>query len=118
MMKILKKIINFPRVVALAFWEVLKYIWANKSRLLVPFLLGELTYWLPFVAVCICSIVYNQWIWATSFYAFYVGVLPAIPIQILLTFGYYALMLKIGGKRNAGLKDEAKKLIERVKAIH
>lgn len=118
MKKVFKKIIRFPVVIGLAFWEVLKYIWQQKRRLLVPFLLGELTYWAPFVAVCICSIIWNNYVWCTSFYAFYVGVLPAIPIQIMLTFAYYALFLKIGGKSGAGLKDEAQRLIDRIKAIH
>ena len=117
-MRILKKIIRFPVVVALAFWEVLKYIWENKKRLLVPFLLGELTYWAPFVAVCICSIIWKNPLWATSFYGVYVGIAPAVPIQIMLTFGYYALMLKIGGRGFGGLKDECQELIDRVKAIH
>ena len=118
MKKVFKKIIRFPIVVAKAFWEVLKYIWAQRSRLLVPFILGELTYWLPFVAVCVLSVLWNNYLWATSFYAFYVGVLPAIPIQIILTFAYYALFLKIGGHGFGGIKDEAKKLIDRIKAIN
>jgi len=116
-MKVIKKIIRFPWVVIKAFWEVLKYIWENKARLLVPFLLGEATYWAPFVAVCVLSIIFRHYEWAAAFYGFYVGVLPAIPIQITLTFGYYALMLKLGKKNNAGLKDECKKLIERIKKI-
>ena len=117
MKKILRKIINFPRVVALAFWEVLKYVWHDRKHLLVPFLLGELTYWTPFVVVCIFSIIWRNPIWATSFYAFYVGVLPAIPIQIALTFGYYALFRKVCGKGDKGLKEEATKLIDKIKQI-
>lgn len=116
-MNILKKIIRFPWVVCKAFWEVLKYIWENKARLLIPFLLAECTYWLPFVAVCILSIIYNNYLWCTSFYAFYVGVLPAIPIQIMITFAYYALFLRVGRKTENGLKEEATKLIERIKKI-
>lgn len=117
MKKVFKKIINFPRLVALAFWEVLKYVWKDRKRLLVPFLLGELTYWAPFVAICILSIIYKNPVWATSFYAFYVGVLPAIPIQIALTFGYYALFRRIGGKKDEGIKEESQRLIERIKSI-
>ena len=118
MKKVFKKIIRFPVVIGLAFWEVLKYVWADRRHLLIPFLLGELTYWAPFVAVCICSIIWNNYLWCTSFYAFYVGVLPAIPIQIALTFGYYALFRKLRGKDNAGIKAETQKLIERVRNIH
>lgn len=117
MKKVFKKIINFPRLVALAFWEVLKYVWKDRKRLLVPFLLAECTYWLPFVAICILSIIYKNPVWATSFYAFYVGVLPAIPIQIMLTFFYYGLFLKLSNKDGNGLKDECSKLIERIKKI-
>lgn len=116
-MKVIKKIIRFPWVVIKAFGEVLKYIWENKARLLVPFLLGEATYWSPFVAVCILSIIYNNYLWATSFYGIWVGILPAIPIQIALTFFYYGLFLKLGKKEGNGLKDECTKLIERIKKI-
>ena len=115
--KVFKKIINFPRVVALAFWEVLKYIWHDRKHLLIPFLLGEITYWAPFVAVCVCSIIWKNPLWATSFYAFYVGVLPAIPIQIALTFGYYALFRKLRGKNTDGIKEETQALIDKIKSI-
>ena len=116
-MNVIKKIIRFPWVVCKAFWEVLKYISENRKRLLVPFLLGEATYWAPFVGVCILSIIYNNYAWAAAFYGFYVGVLPAIPIQIMLTFFYYGLFLKLSNKDGNGLKDECSKLIERIKKI-
>lgn len=115
--KICKKIINFPRVVVLAFWEVLKYIWHDRKRLLVPFLLGEATYWAPFVAVCVLSIIFNNYVWCASFYAFYVGVLPAIPIQIALTFGYYALFRRLCKKNTDGVKEETQTLIDKIKSI-
>jgi hypothetical protein len=117
MKKVFKKIIRFPVVIALAFWEVLKYVWENRKRLLVPFLLGEATYWAPFVGVCILSIIYNNYAWAAAFYGFYVGVLPAIPLQIICTFFYYGLFLKLSKKDGNGLKDECDKLIERIKKI-
>lgn len=117
-MNVIKKIVRFPKVVALAFWEVLKYVWSQRARLLVPFLLGEVTYWTPFIIVCILGVMWDNYIWIASFYGFYVGVLPAIPIQIMFTFGYYALMLKIGGHGVNGLKEEAKQLINRIKAIN
>lgn len=117
MKKVIKKIINFPRVVALAFWEVLKYIWHDRKRLLVPFLLAETTYWAPFVAVCVLSIITKNLAWATGFYAFYVGVLPAIPIQIALTFGYYALFRKLCNKNTEGVKEETQALIDKIKQI-
>ena len=116
-MNVIKKIIRFPWVVLKAFWEVLKYIWENKKRLLVPFLLAELTYWSPLVAVGVLSIIFNAYIWFASFYGIYVGLLPAIPIQILITFGYYALFLKLGNKDENRLKEECQKLISRIKEI-
>lgn len=117
MKKVFKKIINFPRLVVLAFWTVLKYIWENRKRLLVPFLLGEATYWLPFVGICILSIIFKHYEWAAAFYGFYVGVLPAIPIQIILTFFYYGLFLKLSKKDGNGIKEECNKLINRIKEI-
>lgn len=118
MKKVFKKIIRFPWVICKAFWEVLKYIWENKKRLLVPFILGELTYWLPMGLVIVASIITENPVWAASFWGVYVGVLPAIPLQIMCTFFYYALFLKVGRKNDHGLKEEANKLIARVKQIH
>ena len=115
--KILNKIINAPRIIALSFWEVLKYVWHDRKNLLIPFLLAETTYWAPFVAVCVLSIIWKNPVWATSFYAFYVGVLPAIPIQIAITFGYYALARKLRGKTNDGIKEETQALIDKIKSI-
>jgi len=116
-MNVIKKIIRFPWVVLKAFWAVLKYIWSRRKQLFVPFLLAELTYWSPLVAVGILSIIFNTYIWFASFYGIYVGLLPAIPIQILLTFGYYALFLRIKGKGTSKLKAEATQLIQQVKEI-
>lgn len=116
-MNVFKKIIRFPWVVCKAFWEVLKYIWENRKRLLVPFLLGEATYWLPFVAICILSIIFKHYEWAAAFYGFYVGVLPAIPAQLVCTFIWYFVLLKLSKKDGNGIKDECNKLINRIKEI-
>lgn len=118
MKKVLKKIIRFPWVVCKAFWEVLKYIWENKKRLLIPFLLGEATYWLPIALVIVASILTRNPVWAASFWGFYVGVIPAIPCQIVCTFVWYFIFVKLKGrKNNEGIKDECNKLIQRIKKI-
>lgn len=116
-MKILQKIINFPRLVALAFLEVLKYVWENRKRLLVPFLLGEATYWLPFVGICILSIVFKHYEWIAAFYGVYVGIVPAIPAQLVCTFIWYFVFLKLSKKDGNGVKEECNKLINRIKEI-
>ena len=117
MKKVFKKIIRFPIVLALVCWEVLKYIWENRKRLLVPFLLGELTYWLPFVGVCVLSIIFKHYEWAAAFYGFYVGILPAIPSQLVCTFIWYFVFLKLSKKDGNGVKEECNKLINRIKEI-
>lgn len=116
-MNILKKIIRIPKVIVLAFWEVLKYIWHDKRNLLIPFILAELTYWTPMVAIIILSVIYKRPVLAASFYSIYVGILPAIPIQISITFIYYAIFRKIKGKNNGDLKKEADSLIARIRNI-
>lgn len=117
MKKVFKKIIRFPIVVAKAFWEVLKYVWGQRARLLVPFLLGEATYWTPFIIVCLASAMTNHYEWAAAMYFWYVGVIPAIPAQLVCTFVWYFVFLKIGRKDTSFIKKECKELINRIKEI-
>ena len=57
--------------------------------MILPFLLGETTYWLPIFAFgFVCLFKPILWIPWSAFWGFYVGVLPAIPIQMAIVLFY------------------------------
>lgn len=64
-----------------------------NKQMILPFILGETTYWLPVFAFgFVCLFKPILWIPWGAFWGFYVGVLPAIPIQIAC-MGFYKLLL-------------------------
>lgn len=94
------------------FINVLKYIWKNRTRLIIPFILGELIYWCPVIILGIVSIVKSNYITFFAFWGVYVGILPAMPIQIALTFIIYFLFDR---KNKKNIRDEANKIIQDIK---
>jgi hypothetical protein len=88
------KIKQLPRKI----WTWLRANILNKESIL-PGLLGELTYWSPLIVVGIIAI-FNPFYWSIfgAIYAFWVWLLPAIPIQILFILFYKKLLKYIAHK--------------------
>lgn len=60
--------------------------------MILPFCLGEITYWLPVFAFgFLCLFKPIWWIAWSAFWGVYVGVLPAIPIQMAIILFYKKL---------------------------
>jgi hypothetical protein len=71
--------------------------------MILPFVLGEVTYWLPIFAFgFVCLFKPILWIPWTAFWGFYVGVLPAIPLQIACMGFYKVILTKIKRRLNRG----------------
>lgn len=71
--------------------------------MILPFCLGEFTYWFPvfaFGAVCVFKPIW--WIAWAAFHGVYVGILPAIPIQIAITLFYKKLFDSIKRRKSNG----------------
>jgi hypothetical protein len=80
------------------FWTYLKKNWLNKDMFL-PFCLGELTYWCPYVPLIIIACI-NPTFWAVvaSFYTVYTLITPAVVVQAALIIFYKKILNKIRSK--------------------
>lgn len=69
--------------------------------MLLPTLLGEITYWSPYAFILPIAIINPAyWTLVGSFYAVYTLLLPAIPIQIFLIIFYKNIINKLRSKHD------------------
>lgn len=85
-------------------WPKRAWIWLrlhilNKESIL-PGILGELTYWSPLIVLAFLALLKDPWYWTVfgTCWAFWVTLLPAIPIQLLFIAGYKWLFKRLKNK--------------------
>ena len=82
-------------------WKWLRKNLLNK-QMIIPGILGELTFWSPLIVLSILAICKDPWFWTAfaAVYAFWVTLLPAIPIQLFFIFLYKKLFNIRGNNDN------------------
>lgn len=86
-----------------AAWEWLKAHLFTKEMVL-PTIIGELIFWSPLIITGLMAILISPYYWVafSAIYSVWVGLLPAIPIQLLFIFTVKKIIDKI--KKNGDKK--------------
>lgn len=82
-------------------WQWLRANIINRDNIL-PGILGELTFWSPLIATGALAIFVDKAYWGVfwSIYAFWVYLLPAIPIQLAFIAFFKLIINLLRGKKN------------------
>lgn len=82
------------------------WLWIKQKLLtkdmILPTLLGELTFWSPLIAVGFLAVFIDAGYWALfgAIYGFWVFILPAIPIQLAFIAFFKLVINFLRGKQN------------------
>ena len=82
-------------------WKWLKTHIFNKEMIL-PAIIGELVFWSPLIVTGLMALFFSPYYWAVFgvIYSVWVGILPAIPIQLLFIFTTKKIIDKIKGDKS------------------
>ena len=82
-------------------WKWLRTHILNKE-MIVPGILGELTYWSPLIATGFLALLVDPKYWTVfgAIYSFWVFLLPAIPIQLAFIAFFKLIINFLRGKQN------------------
>jgi hypothetical protein len=81
-------------------WDWLRKHILNK-QMIVPAMIGELVFWSPLIVTGLMAIFFSPYYWTVFgvIYSVWVGILPAIPIQLLFIFTTKKIIDKIKGEK-------------------
>jgi hypothetical protein len=86
-------------------WKWLREHLLNKE-MIIPCIIGELVFWSPLIVTGLLAIIISPYYWTLfgAIYSIWVGLLPAIPIQ--LAFIFFAKKIIDKFKKKKETKDE------------
>lgn len=87
--------------------------------MIIPGLLGELLFWSPLIVTGIMAIVIDPKYWAvfSSIFGFWVGVLPAIPIQLAFIAFFKLIITRIKALKTRSKERRAQRANKNIPVI-
>ena len=87
-------------------WQWLRQNFLNRT-MIVPTVLGELTFWSPLIVTGLLALIVSPNYWAVfgAIYTFWVWILPAIPIQLAFIALYAFIYKKLKRVKKGNTND-------------